>query len=239
MIRCLAIDDEPLALRQLVSYLQKVPYFEVVGSCHSALEAARVLEETEPDTLFVDINMPDLNGLDFVRSLRQRPLVVFTTAYSEYAVEGYKVDAVDYLLKPFGMADIMAAAERVKRQYELMHADNVSPVDADEAIFIKTDNKVQRVLLGDIVSIEGMGEYLRIHIAGLTKPAVVLMSLKKMEERLAEHRFMRVHKSFIINLSHIKEIARPRVIMDDGSEVPIGESYRAALADYIAGRFLV
>ena len=239
MIRCIAIDDEPLALRQLVSYLEKVPYFTVVGSCHSAMEAARMLDETEPDVLFVDINMPDLNGLDFVRSLHQHPLIVFTTAYSEYAVEGYKVDAVDYLLKPFGMADVMAAAERVKRQYELLHADNVSPVDADEAIFLKTDSKVQRVLVSDIVSIEGMGEYLRIHIAGQQKPAVVLMSLKKIEERLAERRFMRVHKSFIINLAHIKEITRTRVQMDDGQDIPLGESYRSALTDYIAGRFLV
>lgn len=118
----MAIDDEPLALRQLNAYLEKVPYFEMVGCCRSALEAARLMETEPTDVLFIDINMPDLNGLDFVRSLSHPPLVVFTTAYHEYAIDGYKVNAVDYLLKPFGMADVMRAADKVKRQYELLKA---------------------------------------------------------------------------------------------------------------------
>lgn len=238
MIRCLAIDDEPLALKQLASYLSKVPFFELVGSCQSAMEAMRVVGEQEVDVLFIDINMPDFNGLEFVRSLQNPPLVVFTTAYQEYAVEGYKVDAIDYLLKPFGMGDILRAADKVKRQYDLLHAVSLSPVDEDDALFLKTEYKVVRILITDIIYIEGMSEYLRIHLLGQSKPVVVLLSMKKMEERLMGRDFMRIHKSYIINLHHIAEINKNRVILDNQVNIPIGESYRERLSEYVAKKFL-
>ena len=238
MIKCLAIDDEPLALRQLSTYIGKVPFLQLVASCQSALDASAILADQDIDAIFIDINMPDLNGMDFVRSLQNPPIVVFTTAYSEYAVEGYKVDAVDYLLKPFGLADVMKAAEKVKRQYDLLHADNVSSIDADDAIFIKSDYKVQRIPVSNIVSIEGMGEYIKIYVSGQTKPSVVLMSMKKMDERLADRHFMRVHKSYIINLTCISEMTKTRITMTNGQEIPIGDSYRNAFTEYIAGRFL-
>ncbi len=238
MIRVLAIDDEPLALRQLAAYLEKVPFFELVDSCQSAIEAMSVLDKDEVDAVFIDINMPDLNGLDFVRSLTHPPLVVFTTAYQEYAVEGYKVDAIDYLLKPFGMGDVLRAADKVKRQFDLLHTASLSPLDEEEALFLKTEYKVVRILIRDICFVEGMAEYLRIHLAGHDKPTVVLLSMKKMEERLATHDFMRVHKSYIINLHHIAEINRSRVVLDDGRDVPIGESYRDRLNDYVNKKFL-
>lgn len=238
MIRCLAIDDEPLALQQLSAYITKVPFLSLVASCQSALDAAAVMAEQDIDAIFVDINMPDLNGMEFVRSLHNPPLVIFTTAYSEYAVEGYKVNAVDYLLKPFGMADIMQSADKIKRQYDLLHAENVSPVDADDAVFVKSDYKVQRLPVGRIVCIEGMGEYIRIYVEGQPKPSVVLMSMKKMEERLAGRHFMRIHKSYIINLAHVSEVTKTQVTMSDGRVIPIGDSYRAAFSDYIAGRFI-
>lgn len=238
MIKCLAIDDEPLALRQLSTYIGKVPFLQLVASCQSALDASAILADQDIDAIFIDINMPDLNGMDFVRSLQNPPIVVFTTAYSEYAVEGYKVDAVDYLLKPFGLADVMKAAEKVKRQYDLLHADNVSSIDADDAIFIKSDYKVQRIPVSNIVSIEGMGEYIKIYVSGQTKPSVVLMSMKKMDERLADRHFMRVHKSYIINLACISEMTKTRITMTNGQEIPIGDSYRNAFTEYIAGRFL-
>ena len=238
MIKCLAIDDEPLALRQLSTYIGKVPFLQLVASCQSALDASAILADQDIDALFIDINMPDLNGMDFVRSLQNPPIVVFTTAYSEYAVEGYKVDAVDYLLKPFGLADVLKAAEKVKRQYDLLHADNVSSIDADDAIFIKSDYKVQRIPVSNIVSIEGMGEYIKIYVSGQAKPSVVLMSMKKMDERLADRHFMRVHKSYIINLSCISEMTKTRITMTNGQEIPIGDSYRNAFTEYIAGRFL-
>ena len=238
MIRCLAIDDEPLALRQLAAYLQKVPFFELVDSCQSALEAMAILEKQEVDVIYIDINMPDLNGLDFVRSLQHPPMVVFTTAYQEYAVEGYKVDAIDYLLKPFGMSDVLRAADKVKRQYDLLHTASLSPMDEDDALFLKTEYRVVRVLVSHIIYIEGMSEYLRIHVADHPKPIIVLLSMKKMEERLSNADFMRIHKSYIINLHHIAEINRSRVVLDNGAEIPVGDSYREKLNEYVSQKFL-
>ncbi len=251
MIKVLAIDDEPLALRQLAAYLGKVPFFELVDSCQSALDAMNTLSEKEVDALFIDINMPDLNGLDFVRSLNQPPMVVFTTAYQEYAVEGYKVNAIDYLLKPFGMGDVLRAADKVKRQYDLLHTASLSPVDEDDAMFLKTEYKVVRILAHDILYVEGMAEYLRIHLANgfraapgsaspasQPKPVVVLFGMKKMEERLAGKDFMRIHKSYIINLHHIVEIQKNRVVLDGGKVIPIGDSYRERLNDYVNRKFL-
>ena len=238
MIRCLAIDDEPLALKQLAAYLKKVPFFELVDSCQSALEAMTILEEQEIDVIFIDINMPDLNGLDFVRSLQHPPMVVFTTAYQEYAIEGYKVDAIDYLLKPFGMGDVLRAADKVKRQYDLLHVASLSPVDEDDALFLKTEYKVVRILISHIIYVEGMSEYLRIHLSDQAKPIVVLLSMKKMEERLPNSDFMRIHKSYIINLHHILEINRSRVVLDDADEIPVGDSYREKLNEYISKKFL-
>ncbi len=237
MIKVLAIDDEPLALRQLGAYLEKVPFFSLVGSCQSALHAMAILEREEVDALFIDINMPDLNGMDFVKSLAQPPLVVFTTAYQEYALEGYKVNAIDYLLKPFGMGDVLRAADKVKRQYDLMQAASISPADEDDALFIKTEHRVVRILVSQIIYVEGMSEYLRIHING-QKSVVALLSMKKMEERLASHRFMRVHKSYIISLQHISEVNRSRIVLDNGDDVPIGDLYRDRLNEYIQQKFL-
>ena len=236
MIRVLAVDDEPLALRQLECYLEKVPFFRLVDACQSALDAMSVLDKQDADVLFIDINMPDLNGLDFVRSLNHPPMVVFTTAYQEYAIDGYKVDAIDYLLKPFGMSDILRAADKVKRQYELLHTASLSPEDADDAMFLKTEYKMVRILAKDIVYVEGMSEYLRIHLSEDKK--TVLMSMKKMEERLENFKFMRVHKSYIVNLRHIAEINKSRIVMDDGAAIPIGDSYRDKLNDYISGKSL-
>ncbi len=238
MIRCLAIDDEPLALRQLTAYLEKVPFFEVAGSCQSALEAIPFLDGQEIDVLFIDINMPDLNGLDFVKSLQHPPLVVITTAYQEFALEGFKIEAIDYLLKPFGMGDVLRAADKVKRQYDLLHTASIAPVDKDDAIFLKTEYKVVRIPIHEIVYVEGMSEYLRIHLSGNNKPVTVLLSMKKMEERLSGSDFMRVHKSYVVNLRHVTEINRNRIVLDGEKEIPVGDSYRDKLNSYISGKFL-
>ena len=238
MIKCVAIDDEPLALKQLAYYLEKVPFFELVASCRSAMDAMRKLENVEADVLFIDINMPDLNGLDFVRSLANPPMIVFTTAYQEHALEGYRVNAIDYLLKPFGMSDILRAAEKVKRQYDLVHAATLSPVDEYDAIFIRADYKVVRVLVKEIVYVEGYGEYLRIYLERQEKPLVAYLRMKEMEERLAGYNFMRIHKSYIVNLHHITEINKSRVVLDTGADIPIGDSYRERLQQYVAAKFL-
>lgn len=238
MIRVLAIDDEPLALRQLSSYIKKIPYLELVAECQSAHDAMAVMEKQTVDAIFIDINMPDLNGLDFVRSLESPPLIVFTTAYSDYAVEGYKVNAVDYLLKPFSLDDMLRAAEKVRAQYELLHQGDVSVVDEDDAIFFKTEHKVVRVQVSDIRYVEGMSEYLKIHLEGDRKPLIVLLSMKKLEERLPRHVFMRIHRSYIINLRKIQEVNKNRVILDADTYLPIGDLYRDTFNSYIDSKFL-
>jgi DNA-binding LytR/AlgR family response regulator len=237
MIKCLAIDDEPLALEQLANYIKKIPFLELVARCQSALDAREIMECEVIDAIFCDINMPDLNGMDFVKSLAVPPMVVFTTAYSEYAVEGFKVDAVDYLLKPFGLADFQRAANKVKARYDLMNTAVVSTVDEDNAIFLKTEYKVVRLSISDIRYVEGMSEYLKIHVEGQPKPLIVLLSMKKMEERLPKS-FMRIHRSYIINLKKIQEVNKNRVIMDRDTWLPIGDNYKEQFQDYINTKFL-
>ena len=239
MIRCLAIDDEPLALKQLSSYISKIQYFELVKSCNSAIKARELLDVEHIDAIFIDINMPDLNGLEFVKSLAEPPLIVFTTAYSDYAIEGYKVDAVDYLLKPFGFEEFKTAAEKVKQRFDLMNTPtDVAVPPADDAIFLKTDYKIVRVSLSDIRYIEAMSEYLRIYSDAIPRPIVVLLSMKKMEERLPANTFMRIHRSYIINLNKIIEVSKNHVVMSQDASLPIGDLYKDAFNAYINSKFL-
>ena len=249
MIRCIAIDDEPLALQQLAAYIKKTPFLELVAQCQSAIEARQFLEKDTVDAIFCDINMPDLNGMDFVKSLQVPPLIVFTTAYSEYAVEGFKVNAVDYLLKPFGMQDFQRAANRLKERVQGSRVQEVqgsrvqevqgSPLTSENAdtIFVKTDYRVVKVTISDIRYIEGMSEYLKIFIEGEAKPIVTLLSMKKMEEKLPEN-FMRIHRSYIVNLTKIQEINKNRIIMDAETFLPIGDMYKEAFQKYIDTKFL-
>ena len=243
MIRTLIIDDEPLALQQLAAYTAKVPFLELVAQCQSAMEAREIMENEQIDALFVDINMPDVNGMDFVRSLQAPPIVVFTTAYSEYAVEGYKVDAVDYLLKPFSLDDFRRAALRVKKRYELENvvsqAVPAAPLHAeseDDTIFLKTDHRVVRVDINDIRYVVGMAEYLKIHLEG-QKPLVVLLSMKKMEERLPSY-FLRIHRSYIVNMKKVVEVTKNRIVMDADTYLPVGDIYKEALSAYLADKYL-
>lgn len=240
-IRCLAIDDEPLALQQLVAYINKVPFLELAAQCQSALEARDFLLNDTADAIFCDINMPDLNGMDFVKSLAAPPLVVFTTAYSEYAVEGFRVNAVDYLLKPFGLQDFQRAANRIKERLQAEDGrlkENSPKTDIpDNSFFLKTDYRIVKVAVSDIRYIEGMSEYLKVWLEGQPKPIVTLLSMKKMEERLPDN-FMRIHRSYIINLDKIQEVNKNRVIMDADTYLPIGDLYKEAFQAYLDTRFL-
>ena len=238
MIKCIAIDDEPLALRQIDSYIAKVPYLEKVALCHSASEAAKVLSSTAVDLMFVDINMPDLTGMDFVKSLDNPPMVVFTTAYSEYALEGFKVDAIDYLLKPFGFEDFQKSAAKAKKLYDQANAVSAVSAPVDDALFFKTDYKVVRVPMDKILLVEGMSEYLKIHIEGEREPVIVLLSMKKLQERLPSDKFMRIHKSYIIALSKIREVTKGRVVMTGGYSIPIGDMYKDEFNSYLDSKFL-
>ena len=236
MIRCLAIDDEPLALQQLVAYIHKVPFLELAAQCQSALEARQFLENDTVDAIFCDINMPDLNGMDFVKSLAVPPLIVFTTAYSEYAVEGFKVNAVDYLLKPFGLQDFQRAANRLKLRTENEGLRTKLPT-LNSQLFLKTDYRIVKVNIPDIRYVEGMSEYLKVWIEGEAKPIITLLSMKKIEERLPAS-FMRIHRSYIINLDKIQEVNKNRVIMDADTYLPIGDLYKDAFQAYLDTKFL-
>ena len=244
MIRCLAIDDEPLALQQIVAYIGKVPFLELAAQCQSALEARQFLEQDTVDAIFCDINMPDLNGMDFIKSLTVPPLVVFTTAYSEYAVEGFRVNAVDYLLKPFGLQDFQRAANRLKERLTPSplspHPSDISPQTSalkDDTIFLKTEYRIVKVNISDIRYVEAMSEYLKVYLQGEAKPIVTLLSMKKMEERLPDN-FMRIHRSYIVNLNMIQEVNKNRVIMDADTYLPIGDMYKDTFQQYLDTKFL-
>ena len=237
MIRCLAIDDEPLALQQIAAYINKVPFLELTAQCQSALEARKFLADEVVDAIFCDINMPDLNGMDFVKSLSAPPLVVFTTAYSEYAIEGFKVNAVDYLLKPFGLQDFQRAANRLKERLEGPQASAASLPPSDDSLFLKTDYRIVKINIGDIRYVEAMSEYLKVWLEGEPKPIITLLSMKKMEEHLPNN-FMRIHRSYIINLDKIQEVNKNRVIMDADTYLPIGDLYKEAFQRYLDTKFL-
>ncbi|MBR4387801.1 MAG: response regulator transcription factor [Prevotella sp.] len=245
MIRVLAIDDEPLALQQLVTYIGKVSFLELAGQCQSALEAHRFLEHDSVDAIFCDINMPDLNGMDFVKSLPSPPLVVFTTAYSEYAVEGFKVNAVDYLLKPFGLQDFQRSAQRLLDRLSLSPSIPETIQPTDDNIFVKTDYKIVKVSMRDIAYVEGMSEYLKIWLTGQAKPLITLLSMKKLEDVLPPT-FMRIHRSYIINLNKIEEVNKNRVFIQplvadarrEPISLPIGDMYKETFQAYIETKFL-
>jgi DNA-binding LytR/AlgR family response regulator len=205
------------------------------------LEAHAFLQHDMVDVIFCDINMPDLNGMDFIKALVAPPLVVFTTAYAEYAVEGFKVNAVDYLLKPFGLQDFMRAANRIQErlQPQSSPASHLSPLtsESDDVIFLKTDYRIVKVAISDIRYVEAMSEYLKVYLESDAKPIVTLLSMKKMEERLPDY-FMRIHRSYIINLTKIQEVNKNRVIMDSETYLPIGDMYKETFQKYIDAKFL-
>lgn len=238
MLRCLAIDDEPLALAQITGYIKKVPFLELVDSCRDAFSALNVLSKTNIDLIFVDINMPDLNGLDFVKSLTTRPIVIFTTAYSEYAIDGFRVDALDYLLKPFSYKDFLKSANKALQQYEMQAISKEGPgrisanTGEEEFLFVKADYKIIKIKISEIKYIESQSEYVKIYQLN-EKPIMTLLSLKSIEERLPSNSFMRVHRSYIVNLSLVKEVSRAGIVFETKAIVPVGEQYKEKFNEYI------
>ncbi len=244
MIKCIAIDDEPLALKKLVTYIKKMPFLELVAECRSAVEAQQVLEQQQVEAIFLDINMPDLNGLDFAKSLEQDhsrgPIMVFTTAYSEYAIEGYKANGVGYLLKPYSFEELKEAAQKVRDICEIRQQSTteVSAEIDNDVIYVKSDYRIVRISINSIRYIEAMSEYLRIYCDDRDKPIIVLLSMKRIEEHLPAGKFMRIHRSFIINLSKIREVKKNHVILDDNSAMPIGDNYKDTFMAYLNQKFL-
>ncbi len=237
MIRCIAIDDEPLALKQIVGYITQTPYMELNGQFDSALQAIKFLQSSETDLMFVDINMPELTGMEFVRSLNHPPKVIFTTAYSEYALEGFRVNALDYLLKPIGYPAFLKSAEKAKDWFEKIERKTTQVEANSEFLFIKSEYKIIRINIGDITYVEGMREYVRIHMVGQS-PVMSLLSMSKLEGFLPSDRFMRVHRSYIVNLARITTIERNRIVFDGKVYIPISENYKEKFQEFLNKNFL-
>ena len=232
MVRCIAIDDEPMALRQIKSYIERTEQLELVAVCRSAMEAQEVLKTATADLLFVDINMPDMNGIDFVRSIDTGHFIVFTTAHPEFALEGFKLNAIDYLLKPFSYEEFMKASQKVISLVDLVErchaaesaiAQNEAEASDKEVISVKADYKTQLVKVADIVYLESAGEYVRLHIEG-SSTITTLFRLKNMETTLPAESFLRVHRSYIVNLKRIASYTKGRIFLDNGEYIPLGEN---------------
>jgi len=237
-IKCLAIDDEPLALKQLSSYIENTPFLENVALCQSAFEAMEYLSRNEVDLMFVDINMPDINGMDFVKSLSNRPQVIFTTAYSEYAMEGFQVDAIDYILKPISYTSFLKSVTKAKTWFELNQKQPETIQSSQECLFVKSEYKLIKILLSEIKYIESANEYIQIHLEN-DPPVTTLIRLKSIEEQLPKDKFMRVHRSFIVSLDKVKVIDRNRIVFDQKVFIPIGEQYKDNFQAFIDKTYLV
>lgn len=230
MIRCIAVDDEPLALDQIARYIRRIPSLELVAACYSTEQAAELLGAGDIDLLFLDIEMPDSNGVDFAHTLdKGAPYVIFTTAYPQYAVDGFRLDAVDYLMKPLSFDEMTEAVEKVKRR---MASDNEQQSDVDEHIYVKADGTVRRIRKEDIAYVKGLSEYVQIAIRGERQLITTHDSLKHFEELLDDECFMRIHKSYILNLAHIDEADRTQVKVG-GTILPVGDKYRASFQQFL------
>ncbi len=210
----------------------------MIGKFESALQALPFIQENEIDLMFVDINMPDLNGMDFIKSLKNPPKVIFTTAYSEYAIEGFRVDAIDYLLKPISYLDFLKAAEKANERLKPKAKEHIQIESNDKFLFIKSEYKILRINLEEIKYIESQREYLRIFLEN-QPPVMTLMSMTKMEEFLPEKQFMRVHRSFIVSLNKIVTIERNRIVFDKNVYIPVSEQYKAKFQEFLDTNFLV
>lgn len=235
-LRTLIIDDEPIALEKLKSYVSKVPFLELVGAYASGLEAVGVLASQQVDLVFTDIQMPDLNGLELVESLSKAPMVVFATAYADYAVDSYRLSAVDYLLKPYGFADFQRAADRAMERFARISKtqnEEKKPVEQSaDSLFIKVDYRYIRVDQNSIRYIKGYGEYLQIYLKDSATPMLTLSSFSAVRDKLMPS-FLQVHRSYIVNLNCVEQIVRGRIVMDADTYIPVGDSYRQALQYYL------
>ena len=238
-LSCAIIDDEPLAVELMESYVRKTPFLELQGSFGSGVAAFGMLRDRPVDLLFCDIQMPGLNGVEFSRMLPADTRVIFTTAFSRYAVEGFRVNAVDYLLKPISYADFLAAANKALAWFELKNrAETPLPAAAPQSLFVKTEYRLRQIGFNSILYIEGLKDYVKIHVEDEPHPVLSLMSLKSLEEQLPADRFIRVHRSYIVQPAKIRTIERNSIVF--GRErIPISENYRQAFFDFLSDRSLL
>jgi DNA-binding LytR/AlgR family response regulator len=228
------VDDEPLALDLLERYVNKTPSLVLAGRCNSAFQALEMLDKMEIEIIFLDIQMPGLSGLELSRGLQKGPKVIFTTAFEQFALEGFKVEALDYLLKPVSYPEFLNAVNKAKRLYELIKKTIVP--ETRTSIFVKTDYKLVQIELNSIQYIEGLKDYVKIYQENVENPVLTLMSLKSLEENLPDKMFMRVHRSFIVNLEKIRAIERNRIIFGN-NYIPISENYKEKFQRFINERF--
>ncbi len=243
-VKTLVVDDEPLALDLVTEYVMQAPYLELVGRCSNAKEAFEIISQGNIQLLFCDIQMPGMSGLTLMQTLQNAktlPKVIFTTAFSQYALDGFKLDAVDYLLKPFDKDEFLKAANKAKRLIELEQnaaITNAEPQEGIDFFFVKSEYKLVRIDKQRIVYIEGMKDYIKIYINGEPKPVLTLMSMKEMMQKLNEQQFVRLHRSFIVNVAFVRGISRSLVTMPDGTQIPVGDGYRAQFNEVIGKRVI-
>ena len=232
-ITCVIVDDEPMALNLVESYVEKTPFLTLKKKCNSAIEAMEFIKTEPVDLLFLDIQMPDLTGIAFSKMLPKETRVIFTTAFDQYALEGFKVEALDYLLKPFDYAEFLAAANKARTWFELIKGKKPSIVSEEkEFLFVKSEYKQLRIKLEDVLYFEGLKDYIKIWIKDNPKPILTLMSLKSLEEELPDTKFMRVHRSFIVSLKNIEVIERSQIIINN-QRITVSEQYKNKFTDYI------
>ena len=229
------IDDEPLALGLMASYVKKTPFLELVGSYSSAVQAMNELTNQPVDLLFLDIQMPELNGLDFSRMVPPQTRIVFTTAFDQYAIDGYRVNALDYLLKPISYPNFLQAAQKAQEWFKLIEQGQQGKEEEVQSIFVKSEYKQVQVMLDDILYIEGLKDYIKIYEEGQDKPLLSLMSMKAMEEMLPASRFMRVHRSYIVQKSKIRVVEHNRIIFGK-TYIPVGDSYKEEFQTFLNER---
>lgn len=234
-ISCLIVDDEPLALNLLESYVNKTPFLELKGKHNSPIEALEQLHSEKIDLLFLDIQMPDLTGIELSKSIDKNTKVVFTTAFSEYALEGYKVNALDYLLKPFNYQEFLNAAMKAREWIELTEKQTTAEKADKNFIFVKSEYKQLKIKLDDILYIEGLKDYVKIWLVNQAQPILSLMSLKHIDEELPHDNFMRVHRSFIVALDKIQAVERGQILINK-ERITVADQYKDAFNAFMSGK---
>jgi two-component system LytT family response regulator len=225
-MNCIAVDDEPLALKLLADNIGKVAYLNLVASCSNAFEAMKALQENQIDLILIDIQMPGLTGLQYIATLENKPLVIFITAYKQYALESYNLSVVDYLVKPVSLERFVRACNRAKELYELKSLKKTPPVQpTQEYFFVNSDYSQIKVMFSDITWMEGLRDYVKIYLKSSNKPLIIRSSLKSIEEQLPSNKFIRIHKSYLISVESIIAIRKNSVFIKD-KELPVGDTYR-------------
>lgn len=237
MLDCIAVDDEPLALGLVSNFIERTPFLSLSGNYSSAVEALQTLDSNKIDLIFLDIQMPDLTGIELARVLEKltnSPRIIFTTAYNHFALEGYKVDALDYLLKPFNYEEFLRAANKAKAYYEMKNqAALPGAPQQEEYIFLKVEYQMVKVPLKSILFIEGLKDYVKVHIKNEQRQILTLTSLKSLEDRLPSGRFMRVHRSYIVNLDQINAVTRNSIVIGNIT-IPVSDQYKDEFNLYLS-----